>query len=32
VAIMPLVMAANLLADGLRDFLAPRLKGRGLER
>ena len=32
VAITLIILAANLLGDGLRDFFDPRLKGRGMER
>ena len=31
-AITIIILAANLVGDGLRDFLDPRLKGRGLGR
>lgn len=31
-AITVVILAANLLGDGLRDFFDPRLKGRGLSR
>jgi peptide/nickel transport system permease protein len=31
-AITLIILAANLVGDGLRDFLDPRLKGRGLGR
>jgi peptide/nickel transport system permease protein len=31
-AITVIILAANLVGDGLRDFLDPRLKGRGLGR
>ncbi len=31
-AITVIILAANLLGDGLRDFFDPRLKGRGLGR
>ena len=31
-AITLIILAANLLGDGLRDLLDPRLKGRGLGR
>lgn len=31
-AITMIILAANLVGDGLRDFLDPRLKGRGLGR
>jgi peptide/nickel transport system permease protein len=31
-AITQIILAANLVGDGLRDFLDPRLKGRGLGR
>ena len=32
VAITLIILAANLVGDGLRDYLDPRLKGRGLGR